>query len=283
MTRKTARNLAARVLALAIFASGQVVAQSSGIQEPPSDFSHAYAVFFRTGLYKLDDRQIFVLRIPVSWQLRELEPEQMGIKLLFPAAIGVQNFDDLTDLPGFKIDDVQTISFVPGVELQFLPLPQWQVKPFAQVGVAWESGSDDFNYVFGLGARSNYIIPRGNSQFKVGGEYLLAGDGASDGGDSTINRLSLGVEYKHPLSWTLFNRKTSMHWRLIAYNYIGGLTIKSFPDTASYEIDSEVEIGFALSVDPVVKVLGISVSHLGLGYRFSNNSRAIVVETKFPF
>lgn len=283
MTSRTARIPKAWMLVLGICASGQVVAQSTGIQEPPGDASHAYAVFIRTGLYKLDDRQIFVLRIPVSRQLRDLKPDQMGVKLLLPAAIGAQNFDDLTDLPGLKIDDLQTISFVPGVELQFQPSPRWQVKPFAQAGVAWESESGEVDYVYGLGVRSNYVIPKGDSQFEIGGEYLLAGDGASDGGDSTINRLSLGVEYKHPLRWTMFNRKTSMHWRLIAYNYIGGLTIKSFPDAGSYTIDSEVEIGFALSVDPVVKILGISASHLGLGFRFSDNTRAIVIQTKFPF
>ncbi len=281
-TRKTG-NLKALTLALAIFATGQAAAQSSGVQELSGDAAHGYAVFLGTGLYKLDDRQLFVLRIPASWQIRDQEQGKMGVKLLLPAAVGIQNFDSLEDLPGFQIDDVQTVSFVPGVELQFQPSPRWQVKPFAHAGVAWVPEADAADFVFGLGARTNYVIPRGSSQFTIGGEYLLAGDGADDGGDSTINRLSLGAEYKHPVSWSLFSRQTSVHWRMIVYNYIGGLTIKSFPDSASYDIDSELRVGFALSVDPKLKFLGIPVSHLGLGFRVSEKSHAIVIETKFPF
>ena len=198
-------------------------------------------------------------------------------------AIGIQNFDNLDDFLGFQLDDIQTISFVPGVELQFQPLRRWQVKPFVQGGIGWSPDAGAADFIYGLGARSSYVIPTGNSQVKIGGEYLVAGDKANDGGSSAINRLSLGVEYQYLIRWSLFNRQTSMHWRLIGYNYIGGLTIKSFPDTESYDIDSELEIGFALSIDPVLKILGIPASHLGLGYRVGENSRAIVVETTFPF
>ena len=283
MSRRTAWNLIPVAFALALLATSQVAAQTPGTQQIFGDASYSYAVFIGTGYYKLDDRRLFVLSIPVSWQLRELKPDQMGIELLLPVAIGIQNFDDLDDFLGFQLDDVQTISFVPGVELQFLPLPRWEVKPFGQGGIGWDPDIGSTDFIWGLGARTNYVIPRGNSQIKIGGEYLLAGDKANDGGSSTINRFSLGIEYKHPIKWSLFNRQTSMHWRLIGYNYIGGLTIKSFPDAETFDINSELEIGFALSVDPVLKILGIPASHLGLGYRFGEHSRAIVVETKFPF
>ena len=283
MTRRTAWNFIPLAIALAQLATNQVVAQTPDVQRIRGDASYSYAVFVGTGLYELDDRLIFVFRIPVSWQLRDLKPDQMGLKLLLPVAIGMQNFDNLDDVLGFQLEDIQTISFVPGVELQFLPLPRWQVKPFMQGGVGWNPDAGAADFIYGLGARSSYVIPRDNSQIKVGGEYLLAGDKADDGGSSAINRLSLGIEYKHPIRWSLFNRQTFMHWRLIGYNYIGGLSVKSFPDTESYDIDSELEIGFALSIDPALKILGIPASHLGLGYRFGENSRAIVVETTFPF
>ncbi len=285
MPRQTSQKLTPRVLLLFLFLfpTGRVAAQTAGASDLRGDNSYSYAVFLGTGFYKFDDRRLFLLRIPVSWQLRELKPDQMGIKLLLPVAVGIQNFDKLDDIPGLDIDDVQTISFVPGVELQFLPLPRWEVKPFFQGGVGWDPDAGTADFIYGLGARTNYIIPRGNAEIKVGGEYLLAGDKADDGGSSNINRVSLGIEYKHPIRWSLFNRQTSMHWRLIGYNYIGGFTVKSFPDTESYEIDSELEIGFALSIDPVLKILGIPASHLGLGYRIGEHSRAIVVETTFPF
>jgi hypothetical protein len=230
------RRLTSLALVLFLVPTGHLVAQSAGALDVRADTSYSYAVFIGTGLYKLDDRKIFVLRIPVSWQLRELKPDQMGVKLLMPLAIGIQNFDKLEDFLGFQLGDVQTISFVPGVELQFLPLPRWEVKPFAQGGVGWDPDAGTTDFIWGLGARTNYVIPRGQSQIRVGGEYLLAGDRAEDGGSSNINRFSLGVEYKHPIRWSLFNRQTFMHWRLIGYNYIGGLTVNSFAPRARFSI-----------------------------------------------
>jgi hypothetical protein len=59
------------VLALSILAVDPVAAQTSAPQEIPGDISYGYAVFLGTGMYKLDDRQLFVLRIPASWQIRD--------------------------------------------------------------------------------------------------------------------------------------------------------------------------------------------------------------------
>ncbi len=283
MTRQTAQKLAPRALVavLLLMSAGRTVGQTAPVTEIDGHMNHGYAVFVGTGWYKFDDRRVFVFRIPASLQLRESKPDQMGIKLLLPVAIGIHNFDTL-DVVDFDIDDVSTISFVPGVEFQLRPGPRWEVKPFGQIGAGWENDGD-IDLIFGLGTRTNYTIPRGSAAYVIGAEYLIAGDSEDEGPSSNIHRLSLGIEYQHPVSWSLFGRQTSMHYRLISYNYIGGLEIRSFPDTKSYEINHELRIGFAVSVDPAFKIVGIPFSHLGLGYRFSENSSAIVFETKFPF
>ena len=283
MTRQTGQKLTPRVLLLLllVISTGRAVGQTATVTELDGHINYGYAVFVGTGWYKLEDRQIFVFRIPAAMQLRELKADQMGIKLLLPVAIGIHNFDTL-DIVDFDIDDVGTISFVPGVEFQFKPGPRWEVKPFGQMGAGWEDDGG-VDLIFGLGTRTNYTIPSGDAAYVIGAEYLIAGDDDDEGPSSNIHRLALGFEYKHPVSWSLFGRRTSMHYRLISYNYIGGLEIRSFPDTKNYEIDHELRIGFAVSIDPGLKIIGIPFSHLGLGYRFSENSSAIVFETKFPF
>jgi hypothetical protein len=85
------------------------VGQTAPVTEIDGHMNHGYAVFVGTGWYKFDDRRVFVFRIPAAWQLRELKPDQMGIKLLLPVAIGLHNFDDLK-IVDFDIDDVGTIS-----------------------------------------------------------------------------------------------------------------------------------------------------------------------------
>ena len=283
MTRQTAQKLApgALVAVLLLVSAGQAVGQTTTITEIDGHMNHGYAVFVGTGWYKFDDRRVFVFRIPAAMQLRELKPDQMGIKLLLPVAIGLHNFDDLK-IVDFDIDDVGTISFVPGVEFQLKPGARWEVKPFGQFGASWEDNGG-IDLIFGLGTRTNYTIPSGDAAYVIGAEYLIAGDDDDEGPSSNIHRLALGFEYKHPVKWSLFGRRTSMHWRIIGYNYIGGLEVRSFPTTQSYEIDAELRLGFAVSIDPGLKIIGIPFSHLGLGYRVSEHSSAIVFETKFPF
>ena len=283
MTKQTAQKLAPRALVavLLLMSAGRTVGQTAPVTEIDGHMNHGYAVFVGTGWYKFDDRTVFVFRIPAAMQLRELKPDQMGIKLLLPVAIGLHNFDDLK-IVDFDIDDVGTISFVPGVEFQLKPGARWEVKPFGQFGASWEDNGG-IDLIFGLGTRTNYTIPSGDAAYVIGAEYLIAGDDDDEGPSSNIHRLALGFEYKHPVKWSLFGRRTSMHWRIIGYNYIGGLEVRSFPTTQSYEIDAELRLGFAVSIDPGLKIIGIPFSHLGLGYRVSEHSSAIVFETTFPF
>jgi hypothetical protein len=282
------------VAVLLLTSAGPAVGQTTPPTEIDGHMNHGYAVFVGTGWYKFDDRRVFVFRIPAAMQLRELKPDQMGIKLLLPVAIdqmgiklllpvaiGLHNFDDL-NIAEFDIDDVGTISFVPGVEFQLKPGQRWEVKPFGQFGAGWEQDGG-VDLIFGLGTRTNYTIPSGDAAYVFGAEYLIAGDDDDEGPSSNIHRLALGFEYKHPVKWSLFGRQTFMHYRTIVYNYIGGLEVRSFPTTQSYEIDAELRLGFAVSIDPGLKIIGIPFSHLGLGYRVSEHSSAIVFETKFPF
>lgn len=278
---KRYRALGLLLAVLLVSSAGRAVAQTPAVTEAPRSINHGYAVFVGTGWYELDDRRIFVFRIPAAWQLRELKQGQMGIKLLMPVAIGIHNFDTL-DVADFDIDDVGTISFVPGVELQFKPGPRWEVKPFGQAGAGWEDDGD-VDLIYGLGTRTNYTIPSGDAAYVFGVEYLLAGDDDEFGPDTNIHRLALGFEYKHPVKWSLFGRQTSMHYRIIGYNYIGGLEVRTFPESQNYEIDAELRLGFAVSINPGLKIIGIPFSHLGLGFRYSEHSRAIAFETKFPF
>ena len=41
--------------------------------------------------------------------------------------------------------------------------------------------------------------------------------------------------------------------------------------------------GLALGVDPPIKLLGFTIDRLGLGYRYGDDYRALVLVRKFPF
>ena len=78
--------------------------------------NYAFATWLGTGAYRVADRSVAILNLPVYYPLRETGEELWGIKLRLPVSLGFQNFDDFPD-------DLQTLSFVPGIELE-IPLSE---------------------------------------------------------------------------------------------------------------------------------------------------------------
>jgi len=46
---------------------------------------------------------------------------------------------------------------------------------------------------------------------------------------------------------------------------------------------AEIQLGLAIGRDPPMKMLGITIDRLGLGFRFSDNRDGIKLITRFPF
>lgn len=242
--------------------------------------SYTYAVFAGTGFYKLDDREVFVLRIPVRYQFREPATDRFGIKLLLPITAGIHSIDNLEE---FTADNLATIAFVPGLELDFLVKPQWSIKPFAQVGLGWELQSDDTDVIWGGGVKTRYEINSGNWRTWLGAEYLLAGKSPTDSDPATsIDRVSAGIDLSHPVGWSIADRRTSLHGRMIYRNYTDEVVLRTADPNAFLKIQHEVEVAVAIGVEPSLKLLGIPLSQLGLGFRFGD-FKAITLATAFPF
>ena len=68
------------VLLLLMALTDRAIGQTTTVTELDGHLNYAYAVFVGTGWYKLEDRKVFVLRIPAAWQLREIKQDPIGIK-----------------------------------------------------------------------------------------------------------------------------------------------------------------------------------------------------------
>ena len=256
---------------------------------PPEELegipNHSYAVFVGTGYYRLDDRRLLALSMPFSWQIRdpEAEPRRLGVKLLLPMALGITNFEKVSDFPDLDIDDLATFSFVPGVQIDYPVTTEWTVKPFAQAGLGWDLQSSGSTFVWGGGLRTHYRPEIGEtSPWTFGGEYLAAGNNPDNNAPNTrFSRLGLGLEYRHPMRWSLLHRKTFLHTHLVGYYYL--TDVEFLPPLERIELGHSVELGVSIGIDPPVKYLGVSLDQLGLGYKYGDELRAITLVASFPF
>ena len=199
---------------------------------------------------------------------------------MLPVTLGISNFDNLEEL---ETEDLATIAFVPGIELDFLATPDWSIKPFAQIGYGWELNSGDTDVIWGAGLKTRYEIVRSDWRTWLGAEYLLAGKSPTDSDPSTnVDRISAGIDVSHPIKWSIAERRTSLHGRVIYRNFTDELIIRTYDPDAPIEINQSTEVAVALGVEPAIKFLGIPVNQLGLGYRFGDYE-AIVLATTFPF
>ena len=94
--------------------------------------------------------------------------------------------------------------------------------------------------------------------------------------------MSIGIDVSHPIKWSLADRRTSIHGRVIYRNYTDELVIKTIDPDTVIEISEETEIALAVGVEPAIKFIGIPINQLGIGVRFGDYS-AVTLATTFPF
>ena len=88
-------------------------------------YSFASRLFVGTGKYTIGERTIFVVRAPLAFQLRDPDYStgKIGYRLLVPAAVGITDFESIDEIPELDLDDVQTMSVAPGLEVD-IPVMQ---------------------------------------------------------------------------------------------------------------------------------------------------------------
>jgi hypothetical protein len=272
------RLLRLSLLTLCLLASLPAVALQEGTP------SYAYSVFVGTGRYTIGDRSIYVLRAPASFTLKQpdYETKQIGYRLLAPIAVGLTDFDEFSEIPDLEIDDIQSVSFVPGVEV-FIPVTQnWRISPYGQAGLGWDMKSSDNSIVWGVGARTRAWFGD-NQRWLIGGEALRAGNNPQQANEpsSAFTRFALGTEYKWQTNWAPFGYRVSWHARLIEWIYSEPAVF--VPPQEETRLNSSTEIGLSFGISPSINLLGYKFRQLGVGYERSDELRAIKIYTVFPF
>lgn len=263
-----------------------LVLQAASAQESGQEgiTNYAYSVFAGTGRYNIGDRVIYVLRLPMAMDLRkpDYETKTTGFRLLFPAAVGITDFADISDIPELDLNDLQTMTFTPGLEAQFPVKENWLIKPFGQAGLGWDLTSSSNSFVWGLGARTRAWFGD-NDRWLIGGELLWAGNNPKYDNEPTtrFSRIAIGAEYKWQTNWQPFGYRVSWHTRLIQWIYTDAFNLE--PPIEEVNIDNSTEIGVSFGINPPINIFGYKFRQGGIGYERSDEFRAIKLFTTFPF
>jgi hypothetical protein len=216
----------------------------------------AFARYLGTGYYSTDESDVFVVQLPLIHQLRPMTPDEFGIVLRYPVTVGITNFDldgddsddgqELPDIP--ELDDVATISLVPGVELQFAMRDNWYVAPFIDFGYAWDLDSDGSSKLFGAGVKSFADFTFNHDILTLGHRLLYSRQSNIEGdGSSSFSVLQSGLDYRFGAAAP--ERRGSLDIGLYYINnyYINDLGIpRASDDTINLGNTNEFGITFGL-------------------------------------
>jgi hypothetical protein len=256
---------------------------AQSVDEDENVVNFAYAVVFGTGVYKVQDQKAFVFRVPFSYQLREPSSERPGMKILLPALAGYYDYDYDKILEGDLPGDAATLSFVPGLELEYVMSERWRLKPYGQFGFGRDLKNDENAWIYVGGVKSHYRIPyEGRFRFALGSAGIFTGYDPDDGSNQSLGVLGLGLDAVYPWNISLFGKRTNLANYLIYYWYLDSPGFEQVDDQTK-SVNGELEWGVALGFEEPPKLLGFEFERIGLGFRYGSDIKGIRLVTDFPF
>lgn len=264
-----------------IFVTGDLAANS--VDEEQSVVNYSYAVFFGTGSYKVKDQKAYVIRAPLSYRLREPSPGSPGIKLLLPVLAGFYDYDFDSAFKADTPGDAATLSFVPGLEFEYIMNERWRLKPYGQFGLGRDLDNNENSLIYMAGVNSHYRLPRqGKWQFALGNTMAYTGFNPDDGGTQSLGILGAGIDTIFPWRFNLLGKDNSIANSLIYYYYLDNPSFEQGDDRQK-NVTGEFEWSLALNFEKPRKLMGIEFDRLGLGFRYGDNIRGVRLVTRFPF
>jgi len=237
-------------------------------QQPIANFS--FASQLGAGVYGVDGRTVQIYRLPFDWELRPPSEERVGWDLTLPVTLGFF---------GYRVQDVveeglprqvDTYSFLPGIEVSKLFGPRWRLAAFAELGVANVPQDSSANLIYGAGGRARYEFPLGKFRMRYASELLYAGSQVDQHVDDTMVRITNGIDARH-------NTRMSMRGQVVDFGpYAMNEWFPKRPDapvTSSGPPMSALqwEIGMTIGTVQTAYLWSVPLPRLGVGYRFGRD------------
>jgi hypothetical protein len=275
-------------LAVACLAPVRSEAQAPAASNPyrTVNLNYVYAADLGFGGYSLSGLTADVYTLPLSYTLHDLPAHDWNLRLLVPVQAGIYSFHG-TDVGGEHLQLAQqSVSVVPGVELEIPAGSRSVVKPFAQFGVARVLGDqvgNAYSWIYLAGARALTQWHDGATTLSLGNAVVFAGDNSvGPGGGERYVSLQLGGEVRHPLGFSIGNVSPDIGIYVADYYYPAPLTFSRFLHPP-LNVSNQAEIGFSVGLAKPYDLLGWSNPRIGAGFVFGGGLDVWHVNFGFQF
>ncbi len=243
--------------------------------------SFAFASYLGTGFYTTSGQNVFVLQMPFEHIIKQKTETEAGWKLKLPITVGFINFENFNSEELPELDDVGTITFLPGIAYQYPVTRNWTLTPFVDYGFARELAYTSNILIIGSGLKSTFNVHFEDSMFTLGNRFLYAreqSEGASSDADYSL--IETGLNYR--VTSTFFFDDEPIYSNLYYINFYYPNNLVFFEQTENpVRIGIEHEIGITISNIP--DFLFFEKPELGLGVRFGNDLKVYRLVFGAPF
>jgi hypothetical protein len=247
------------------------LAPTSRAQEQPK-VNLKYLSSFGMGSGDTGGQTLRSLRIPLSYWVRPVEERSWGLRFRVPITFGVTHFD-LGDTVPF--DNLKALTVLPTVDVH-IPLDDaWTLRPFVGVGGGWEFETGRSAWLGTAGVIAEAYRPYRPWAVHYGSALRYDWDMNSDGtGFDDFGRVELMLELRRELGASVRRHALEPGVYGMAYLYWDQLEIDG-GSAGKFELHDEYELGLSVGTLPDIKVLGIGLPRVFLGWRFGRNVQGV--------
>jgi hypothetical protein len=243
--------------------------------------TYAYAHEFGSGVYDFDGRTLQVYTLPFGWWARHADEHGPGVHLELPVTLGFLDFQ-ATDVisTGLPVS-VDSVSFVPGIELEFRLSPAWTLLPYVQAGASVADAEDVETRLFGTGLRVEHTFAMNAFQGAYAGEFVYSTVRyVGELPDDDFVRWRNGIELRRGTGYNLAGRELELGIFSSVDAYVDPPT---GPTTGVDVPEVQLEAGVILGTHPELKVWRLPLPRLGISYRFAGDLSGIRFVIGAPF
>ena len=261
--------------------------QSSTLNAATKDSStfgitnYAFASYIGTGFYSTSGQDVFVFQLPFKHIIKQETDEEAGWRLNLPLTLGFINFSglDSEELP--ELDDVGTITFLPGIEYRKKITSDWTLIPFADYGFARDFNHSNNVLIIGLGIKSYVNFHTEDGVLTLGNRFLYARESKEEAeSNSDYTRILTGLNYRFDQQARVAGGDLGINIYYANYYYPDDLVFLD-RTTSPVRVGYENELGF--TIDNISNFLFFSELQLGFGVRFGNDIRVYRLLFSAPF
>jgi hypothetical protein len=202
------------------------------------------------------------------------------LRLLLPVTVGGADLNDRSGLNGVP-DKLASVAVVPGIELDIQARPDWTLSPYVSLGRGQEFLEGTSATILVTGIKSRY-------RFDVLGHPAYLGNGLvysrtwSSANDDSLGLFIAGFNMSAFDGPEIGGHATKVWGHLIYYGFFNNLEFV-LPGSEVVALRNEYEVAASLVPRKPWNVLGFELDTVGLGYRFSTDTRGVTLFTSFPF